>query len=58
MEYRRILLRLASRDLAHYVALDDAAAELSDLAAGTLDAALADRPRPGGGGVDNGPPGV
>ena len=41
MEYRRLLLRLASRDLAHHLGVDDAAAELSDLAAGTLDAALA-----------------
>lgn len=41
VEYRRVLLRLASRDLSHDVAIDDAAAELSDLAAGTLDAALA-----------------
>ncbi len=41
VEYRRHLVRLASRDLAHHVGLDDAAAELSDLAAGTLDAALA-----------------
>ncbi|MBB6629837.1 bifunctional [glutamine synthetase] adenylyltransferase/[glutamine synthetase]-adenylyl-L-tyrosine phosphorylase [Nocardioides sp. KIGAM211] len=41
VEYRRILLRLASRDLAHHLGLDDAAAELSDLAAGTLEAALA-----------------
>ncbi len=41
VEYRRVLLRLAARDLAHQVGLDDAAAELSDLAAGTLDAALA-----------------
>ncbi|HET6167963.1 MAG TPA: bifunctional [glutamine synthetase] adenylyltransferase/[glutamine synthetase]-adenylyl-L-tyrosine phosphorylase [Marmoricola sp.] len=41
VEYRRLLLRLASRDLAHHVAVDDVAAELSDLAAGTLDAALA-----------------
>ena len=41
VEYRRILLRLASRDLAHHLSLDDAAAEISDLAAGTLDAALA-----------------
>jgi len=39
--YRRHLLRLASRDLAHGVGVDDVAAELSDLAAGTLDAALA-----------------
>jgi len=41
VEYRRVLLRLASRDLAHHVALEDVAAELSDLADGTLDAALA-----------------
>jgi glutamate-ammonia-ligase adenylyltransferase len=41
VEYRRVLLRLASRDLAHHVSVDDVAAELSDLAAGTLDAALA-----------------
>jgi glutamate-ammonia-ligase adenylyltransferase len=41
VEYRRILLRLASRDLAHDLPVEDAAAELSDLAAGTLDAALA-----------------
>jgi glutamate-ammonia-ligase adenylyltransferase len=41
VEYRRVLLRLASRDLAHHVGVDDIAAELSDLAAGTLDAALA-----------------
>ncbi|MGZ4486024.1 MAG: bifunctional [glutamine synthetase] adenylyltransferase/[glutamine synthetase]-adenylyl-L-tyrosine phosphorylase [Nocardioidaceae bacterium] len=41
VEYRRLLLRLASRDLAHGVAVDDVAAELSDLAAGTLEAALA-----------------
>ena len=41
VEYRRILLRLASRDLAHHVGLDDAAAEISDLAAATLEAALA-----------------
>ena len=41
VEYRRILLRLASRDLTHHLGLDDAAAELSDLAAGTLEAALA-----------------
>src|SRR4051794_12120114 len=39
--YRRLLLRLAARDLAHGVAVDDVAAELSDLAAGTLEAALA-----------------
>ncbi|MDN5893492.1 MAG: bifunctional [glutamine synthetase] adenylyltransferase/[glutamine synthetase]-adenylyl-L-tyrosine phosphorylase [Nocardioides sp.] len=41
VEYRRILLRMASRDLAHHVGVDDIAAELSDLAAGTVDAALA-----------------
>ena len=41
VEYRRLLLRLASRDLSHAVGVDDVAAELSDLAAGTLDAALA-----------------
>ena len=41
VEYRRVLLRLAARDLAHHLAVDDAAAELADLAAGTLDAALA-----------------
>ncbi len=41
VEYRRHLLRLAARDLAHGVGVDDVAAELSDLAAGTLEAALA-----------------
>ncbi|MBC2935040.1 bifunctional [glutamine synthetase] adenylyltransferase/[glutamine synthetase]-adenylyl-L-tyrosine phosphorylase [Nocardioides sp. zg-1228] len=41
VEYRRHLLRLASRDLSHHVALDDAAAEISDLAAATLEGALA-----------------
>ncbi|MCW2756832.1 MAG: (Glutamate--ammonia-ligase) adenylyltransferase, partial [Nocardioidaceae bacterium] len=41
VEYYRVLLRMASRDLAHEVGVDDIAAELSDLAAGTLDAALA-----------------
>ena len=41
VEYRRLLTRLAARDLAHHVGVDDAAAELSDLAAGTLEAALA-----------------
>ncbi|WP_322938470.1 bifunctional [glutamine synthetase] adenylyltransferase/[glutamine synthetase]-adenylyl-L-tyrosine phosphorylase [Nocardioides bizhenqiangii] len=39
--YRRLLLPLAARDLAHDLGVDDIAAELSDLAAGTLDAALA-----------------
>jgi glutamate-ammonia-ligase adenylyltransferase len=41
VEYRRRLLRLAARDLAHGVEVDDVAAELSDLAAGTLEGALA-----------------
>ncbi len=41
VEYRRVLLRLAARDLAHELGVDDVAAELSDLAAGTLEAALA-----------------
>jgi glutamate-ammonia-ligase adenylyltransferase len=41
VEYRRLLLRIAARDLAHAQGVDDTAAELSDLAAGTLDAALA-----------------
>jgi glutamate-ammonia-ligase adenylyltransferase len=41
VEYRRLLLRLVARDLAHHLGVDDTAAELSDLAAGTLDAALA-----------------
>ncbi len=41
VEYRRVLLRLAARDLTHGQGVDDTAAELSDLAAGTLDAALA-----------------
>jgi glutamate-ammonia-ligase adenylyltransferase len=41
VEYRRLLLRLAARDLAHHLGVDDVAAELSDLAAGTLEAALA-----------------
>ena len=39
--YRRQLVRLVARDLSHGVGVDDVAAELSDLAAGTLDAALA-----------------
>ncbi|MGN6160134.1 MAG: bifunctional [glutamine synthetase] adenylyltransferase/[glutamine synthetase]-adenylyl-L-tyrosine phosphorylase, partial [Marmoricola sp.] len=41
VEYPRLLLRLAARDQTHHHRVDDAAAELSDLAAGTLDAALA-----------------
>jgi [glutamine synthetase] adenylyltransferase / [glutamine synthetase]-adenylyl-L-tyrosine phosphorylase len=41
VEYRRVLTRLAARDLAHHLSVDDAAAELSDLATGTLEAALA-----------------
>jgi glutamate-ammonia-ligase adenylyltransferase len=39
--YRQLLLRLAARDLSHDASVDDVAAELSDLAGGTLDAALA-----------------
>jgi glutamate-ammonia-ligase adenylyltransferase len=39
--YRRLLVPLAARDLAHGLSVDDTAAELADLAAGTLDAALA-----------------
>jgi glutamate-ammonia-ligase adenylyltransferase len=38
--YRRLLIRLAARDLTGRVRVDDAAAELADLAAGTIDAAL------------------
>ena len=49
VEYRRVLLRLAARDLAHDLGVDDAAAELSDLAAGTLEAALAIARARGGG---------
>ena len=46
--YRRVLLGLAARDLAHDLGVDDAAAELADLATATLDAALAiARPAPG-----------
>ncbi|UMG92776.1 hypothetical protein [Nocardioides sp. TF02-7] len=41
VEYRLLLLPLAARDLAHDLGVDDAAAELSDLAASTLEAALA-----------------
>ncbi|MCL8026400.1 bifunctional [glutamine synthetase] adenylyltransferase/[glutamine synthetase]-adenylyl-L-tyrosine phosphorylase [Nocardioides bruguierae] len=41
VEYRRHLLLLTSRDLAHGVGVDDVAAELSDLAAATLEAGLA-----------------
>jgi glutamate-ammonia-ligase adenylyltransferase len=41
VDYRRLLLRLAARDLGHELGVDDVAAELSDLAAGTLEAALA-----------------
>jgi len=41
VRYRRLLLRLAARDLSHGLGVDDVAAELSDLAAGTLEAALA-----------------
>ena len=39
--YRRLLLRLAARDLTESVAVDEVAAELADLAAGALAAALA-----------------
>jgi glutamate-ammonia-ligase adenylyltransferase len=38
--YRRFVLRLAACDLTGRLGLDDVAAELADLAAGTLDAAL------------------
>ncbi|HWU32990.1 MAG TPA: bifunctional [glutamine synthetase] adenylyltransferase/[glutamine synthetase]-adenylyl-L-tyrosine phosphorylase, partial [Marmoricola sp.] len=41
VEYKRVLLRLAARDLAHHMSVDDVAAELAELAAGTLEAALA-----------------
>ncbi|GAC1530226.1 MAG: bifunctional [glutamine synthetase] adenylyltransferase/[glutamine synthetase]-adenylyl-L-tyrosine phosphorylase [Marmoricola sp.] len=41
VEYRRVLLRLAARDLAHHMGVDDVAAELAELAGGTLEAALA-----------------
>lgn len=41
VEYRRQLLRTAARDLGHHLGVDDAAAELSDLAAATLEAGLA-----------------
>ncbi|MGW5358685.1 bifunctional [glutamine synthetase] adenylyltransferase/[glutamine synthetase]-adenylyl-L-tyrosine phosphorylase [Actinopolymorpha pittospori] len=39
--YHRLLLRLAVRDLSNEIRVDDVAAELADLAAGTLEAALA-----------------
>ncbi|MGI8433918.1 MAG: bifunctional [glutamine synthetase] adenylyltransferase/[glutamine synthetase]-adenylyl-L-tyrosine phosphorylase, partial [Nocardioidaceae bacterium] len=38
--YRRLLLRLAARDLTLEMAVDDVAAELADLAAATLEGAL------------------
>jgi len=38
--YRRLLLRLAARDLSLDLQVDDAAAELADLAAGAVEAAL------------------
>jgi [glutamine synthetase] adenylyltransferase / [glutamine synthetase]-adenylyl-L-tyrosine phosphorylase len=41
IEYRRLLTRLAARDLTRHLGVDDASAELSDLAAGTLEAGLA-----------------
>jgi [glutamine synthetase] adenylyltransferase / [glutamine synthetase]-adenylyl-L-tyrosine phosphorylase len=39
--YRRLLLRLAARDLGMAIRVDDVAAELADLAAAALEAALA-----------------
>ncbi len=39
--YRRLMLGVAARDLAHRFGMADVAAELSDLAAGVLEAALA-----------------
>ena len=39
--YRRLLLRLAARDLSLDMRVDDAAAELADLASGAIEAALA-----------------
>ena len=39
--YRRLLLRLAARDLTEGIAVDEVAAQLADLAAGALAAALA-----------------
>jgi len=41
VEYRRHLVRLAARDVAHELPVGDVAAELSDLAVATLEAALA-----------------
>jgi len=41
VEYRRLLLRLAARDLDGHLAVGDVAAELADLAGATLDAGLA-----------------
>ena len=41
VEYRRVLLRLAARDLTHHLGMDDAAAELADLAEATLETSLA-----------------
>ncbi|MDP9317572.1 MAG: bifunctional [glutamine synthetase] adenylyltransferase/[glutamine synthetase]-adenylyl-L-tyrosine phosphorylase, partial [Actinomycetota bacterium] len=38
--YRRLLIRLAARDLTGGLRVDEAAGELADLAAGTIDAAL------------------
>lgn len=40
VEYRRLLLRLAARDLAEGLSVDETAAILADLAAGALEAAL------------------
>jgi glutamate-ammonia-ligase adenylyltransferase len=41
VSYRRLLLGIAARDLAHRFGMSDVAAELSDLAAGVLEAGLA-----------------
>ena len=51
VDYRRLLLRLASRDLAHHLGVDDAAAELADLAAGHAGRRARRGPRAGGGGL-------
>ncbi|MEJ7707586.1 MAG: hypothetical protein WKF82_10155 [Nocardioidaceae bacterium] len=48
LRYRRLLLRLAARDLSLDLDMEDAAAELADLAAGAVEAALADRTPRGG----------
>ncbi|MFT4009004.1 MAG: bifunctional [glutamine synthetase] adenylyltransferase/[glutamine synthetase]-adenylyl-L-tyrosine phosphorylase [Nocardioidaceae bacterium] len=41
VEYRKHLMRLASRDLSHQMPVDDVAAELSDLAGAALETGLA-----------------